>query len=74
MSTNINFDKKLGITGGTGISLPSSAPAFEDIYSYEFDGVDDKIQSTSIFNNLDGQDFIDKYGFPVDFSGSGEVI
>ena len=42
MPTNINFDKKLGITGGAGITLPtSSTPSFQNLYSFDFDGVDD---------------------------------
>jgi hypothetical protein len=43
MATNINFNKKLGITGGTGISLPSSTPSYQNEYSFQFDGVDDYI-------------------------------
>ena len=43
MPTNINFDKKLGISGGTGISLPSSTPSYQNEYSFQFDGVDDYI-------------------------------
>lgn len=53
MSTNINFDKKLGITGGTGISLPSSAPAWADTTSLLYDGIDD-YQDTSTWSTLDG--------------------
>ena len=58
MSTNINFDKKLGITGGTGISLPSSTPpSFQDIYSYQFDGVDDYVDMSNPSNlNFDADD------------------
>ena len=52
MSTNINFDKKLGITGGTGISLPSSS-AWADTTSMLYDGFDDYLQNSSTFNTLD---------------------
>ena len=55
MSTNINFNKKLGITGGTEISLPSSTPPFENAYSYQFDGVGDYIQGNSTYSELDSQ-------------------
>ena len=42
MPTNINFNKKLGITGGAGITLPtSSTPSVSNVNSFEFDGVDD---------------------------------
>lgn len=52
MSTNINFDKKLGISGETGISLPS-APSFFDTTSMLYDGFDDYLQNSSTFDTLD---------------------
>ena len=55
MSTNINFGKKLGISGGTAISLPSSTPSYENEYSFQFDGVDEYIQTDSTYSELDGQ-------------------
>lgn len=49
MSTNINFDKKLGITGGSGITLPtSSTPSFTNTKSILLDGVDDYVSIPSI--------------------------
>ena len=42
MPTNINFDKKLGISKGTSIILPST-PAYSNEYSFLFDGVDDYV-------------------------------
>ena len=42
MSTNINFNKKLGLKGGSLITLPtSSTPSFSNVNSFSFDGVDD---------------------------------
>jgi len=38
MPTNINFDKKLGITGGTSIITPTDN--FTNTYSIELDGID----------------------------------
>ena len=42
MPTNINFDKKLGITGGTEISLPTGS-SFASINSFIFDGNSDYV-------------------------------
>lgn len=52
MSTNINFDKKLGISRATSISLPS-APSFFDTTSMLYDGFDDYLQNSSTFDTLD---------------------
>jgi len=52
MSTNINFDKKLGISGGTEIVLPSSS-AWADTTSMLYDGFDDYLQNSSTFDTLD---------------------
>lgn len=55
MSTNINFDKKLGITGGAGITLPtSSTPSFQNLNSFSFDGIDDYFLGTSTYSEIDG--------------------
>ena len=55
MSTNINFDKKLGITGGTRITLPtSSTPSFSNVNSFLFDGIDEKMFSTANYTELNG--------------------
>ena len=54
MSTNINFDKKLGMTGVTGISLPST-PSYQNEYSFQFDGVDEYIQTNSTYSQADSQ-------------------
>jgi hypothetical protein len=44
MPTNINFNKKLGITGGSGITLTtSSTPSFSNTKSIQLDGVDDYV-------------------------------
>jgi hypothetical protein len=45
MPTNINFGKKLGISAGTNIILPSVSPvpSFADTKSFQFDGVTDYI-------------------------------
>ena len=53
MPTNINFDKKLGITKGTGITLPT-ASSWEDTNSFVVDGTTDYIQGTSTYSELDG--------------------
>ena len=42
MPTNINFDKKLGITGGTEISLPTGS-SFASTNSFIFDGINDYV-------------------------------
>jgi hypothetical protein len=53
MSTNINFNKKLGITGGTGITLPSSStPAFSNTKSILLDGIDDYVDCGNAFTSL----------------------
>ena len=55
MPTNINFDKKLGITGGAGITLPSSStPSFQNLNSFLFDGIDEKMFSTANYTELNG--------------------
>ncbi len=55
MSTNINFNKKLAITGGAEIILPSSStPEFSDVNSFLFDGIDEKMFSTANYTELDG--------------------
>ena len=55
MSTNINFNKKLGITGGAGITLPSSStPPFSNVNSFSFDGIDEIFQGSSIYSELNG--------------------
>ena len=55
MSTNINFNKKLGITGGAGITLPtSSTPSFSNVNSFLFDGVDEKMFSTANYTEING--------------------
>jgi hypothetical protein len=49
MSTNINFDKKLGISGGAGITLPTnSTPPFSNTKSIALDGVDDYVSFSQI--------------------------
>ncbi len=56
MSTNINFNKKLGLKGNTGITLPtSSTPSFTNVNSFSFDGVDEYFLGTSTYSELDGQ-------------------
>jgi len=47
MSTNINFDKKLGITKGTEISLPTGS-SFASTNSFIFDGVDDYVSFSQV--------------------------
>ena len=55
MSTNINFNKKLGLKGGSLITLPtSSTPSFSNVNSFLFDGVDDKMFSTANYTELNG--------------------
>jgi len=66
MPTNINFDKKLGTTRGTGISLPSSStPAYSNEYSLTFDGVDDMVSMGDVLNMAD--DGSDAYSVSVWF-------
>lgn len=61
MPTNINFDKKLGISKGTSISLPTSegcppAPAFVDTNSFEFDGTTSYFDGNGVvYSELDNQ-------------------
>ena len=52
MPTNINFDKKLGISRGTSITLPT-ASGFADTQSLLYDGIDD-YQDTSAWSTIDG--------------------
>ena len=47
MPTNINFDKKLGISKGTSIVLPT-ASSFDNEYSVLLDGVDDYINCGNV--------------------------
>ncbi len=55
MSTNINFNKKLGLKGGSLITLPtSSTPSFSNVNSFLFDGVDEKMFSTANYTELNG--------------------
>ena len=57
MPTNINFDKKLGITGVTGISLPSSSADFASTNSFTFDGNSDLVSMGDVLNMAnDGTD------------------
>lgn len=59
MSTNINFNKKLGITGGTSISSSSSStPSYQNEYSFQFDGNIDYIDTNSIYRELDGEKIV----------------
>ena len=55
MPTNINFNKKLGITGGTQITLPSSSTPFSNSNSFSFDGVDEYFDGVGTYSELDGQ-------------------
>jgi hypothetical protein len=56
MPTNINFDKKLGFINGTSVVLPSGpGPApFESTKSLFFDGVDEHIETSTTYSELDG--------------------
>ena len=55
MPTNINFNKKLGLKGGSLITLPtSSTPSFSNVNSFSFDGVDDYFLGTSTYSELNG--------------------
>jgi len=55
MSTNINFNKKLGITGDSGITLATnSTPSFSNVNSFSFDGVDEIFEGSSIYSELNG--------------------
>ena len=53
MSTNINFNKHLGITRLNGITLPSTS-SFSNVNSFEFDGIDEKMFSTANYTELNG--------------------
>ena len=58
MSTNINFNKKLGISGGTNIILPSvspTPPSFASTKSFQFDGITDRFIGVGNYSELDGQ-------------------
>ena len=57
MSTNINFNKKLGISGGTNIILPSVSPvpSFASTKSFQFDGITDRFIGVGNYSELDGQ-------------------
>lgn len=65
MPTNINFDKKLGITGGTSISLPSDETPFENLYSMLFDQVDTMVSMGDVLDMSD--DGTDAYSVSVWF-------
>ena len=47
MPTNINFDKKLGITKGTEISLPTGS-SFASTNSFTFDGLGDYVSFSQV--------------------------
>ncbi|GAG74676.1 unnamed protein product, partial [marine sediment metagenome] len=49
MPTNINFDKKLGITGGIEISLPTGS-SFASTNSFIFDGSSDLVTMGDVLN------------------------
>ena len=54
MPTNINFDKKLGVTSrNTTITLPS-ASGFTNVNSLFLDGVDDYVETDANYTVLDG--------------------
>ena len=53
MPTNINFNKKLGFINGTSIVLPSVSTDFST-KSMSFDGVDEYIETSTIYSELDG--------------------
>lgn len=70
MSTNINFDKKLGVTGGTGISLPSSTPAFSNTKSIAL-SIDDYVDMSNPSNlNFDADN---PFTFSVWFKRSSDT-
>ena len=60
MPTNINFDKKLGISGGTNIILPSVSPvpSFASTKSFQFDGITDKFGGIATYNTSDNAEKI----------------
>ena len=68
MSTNINFNKKLGFINGTSIVLPTSTEQpFLDTTSWFADGVDDQLLSTSNFRSIDnGTQFSWSFWFKLD--------
>jgi hypothetical protein len=54
MPTSINFDKKLGFINGTSIVLPSGSGADFSTRSLFFDGIDDHIETSTTYSELDG--------------------
>ena len=50
--------KGAGVYNSFEIPAGGGIPSFSDVNSFLFDGVDDKIQSTSNFTNLDGQSYV----------------
>lgn len=54
MPTNINFNKRLGVSGGNNITLPSSVPTFADTKSFQFDGALDRFEGVGTYSQLDG--------------------
>ena len=54
MSTNINFNKKLGLKGGSLITLPTSSTPFSNVNSFLFDGIDEKMFSTANYTEING--------------------
>ena len=66
MPTNINFDKKLGISlKGTSIVLPSDETPFENLYSLLFDDVDTMVTMGDVLDMAD--DGTDSYSVSVWF-------
>ena len=74
----LNFDKKLGITRGAGITLPTSStpPPFSNLHSFSFDGIDDYFLGTSTYSEIDG---LDNFAFsfwikPNTLSGYRQIL
>ena len=66
MPTNINFDKKLGISlKGTSIVLPSDETPFENLYSLLFDDVDTMVSMGDVLDMAD--DGTDAYSVSIWF-------
>ena len=76
MSTNINFNKKLGISGGTNIILPSSSPtppSFADTKSFQLDGATDYFVGSTSYTELANETKA-TFSFWIKPSSSGVIL
>ena len=76
MPTNINFDKKLGISGGTNIILHSvspTPPSFADTNSFQLDGATDCFAGSTSYTELANETKA-TFSFWIKPSSSGVIL